>query len=85
MEEPTVMLMFLMNSTILISEIEEVVADLGQPDCKLVNPFEVKGDTLTPWMYDYSDERTIMISSDKILTLVEPKQDLLNKYKELTQ
>ena len=31
----------LTNSERLISEIEEVGADIGQPDCKLINPMEI--------------------------------------------
>ena len=29
----------LTNNTVLISEIEEVGADVGEPDCKLINPY----------------------------------------------
>ena len=28
---------------ILISEIDEVIADIGQPDCKLINPCTLIG------------------------------------------
>ena len=35
------------NSLILIAQIVEVVPeDIGQPDCKIIEPFEVKGDFL---------------------------------------
>jgi hypothetical protein len=82
----TIMLILLMNNTFLISEIEELVVDLGQPDCKLTNPFVVTEDEkLSPWIGDYTDANQLMISSDKILTLIEPKQTLLDKYLELTQ
>tara|TARA_B100000073_G_scaffold180921_1_gene149649 strand:- start:1776 stop:2018 length:243 start_codon:yes stop_codon:yes gene_type:complete len=80
------MVAVLNNKTVLISEIEEVPASIpGEPDCKLVNPFEIKGDTLVPWLYDYTDERNVLISSDRILTLVEPKKTFIDKYKDLTK
>ena len=31
----------LANNQTLISEIEEVGADIGEPDCRLIRPFEV--------------------------------------------
>tara|TARA_B100000902_G_C27199477_1_gene858280 strand:- start:28 stop:270 length:243 start_codon:yes stop_codon:yes gene_type:complete len=80
------MVAVLNNKTVLISEIEEVPASIpGEPDCKFVNPFEIKGDTLVPWLYDYTDERNVLISSDRILTLVEPKKTFIDKYKDLTK
>jgi hypothetical protein len=81
-----VMLILLMNNIFLISEIEEVVADIGRPDCKLTNPYLITGNEITePWLAEYTDDLDIMISSDKILTLIQPKQTFLDKYLELTQ
>jgi hypothetical protein len=77
-----------MNSQILISQIEEVSTDLGEPDCKLVKPFEVFSSVsgekyLKPFLMDYTKQNTFMISSDKILTLTEPTPTLLEKYEDL--
>ena len=74
-----------MNNQILISQIEEVGADVGEPDCKLVNPMEVaEGCTLVPWMLDLTKQDIFMISSDKIMTLADPMPTLLEKYIDLT-
>jgi hypothetical protein len=77
----------LINQQVLISTIEEVPSELGEPDCKLVNPYVVKtvGDNqvLEPFMMSLTEESSFMISSDKILTLVEPNSTLLKKYKDL--
>jgi hypothetical protein len=70
---------------ILISKIDEVLADIGQPDCKLISPCVVEGTQLTPWMSDLTDVNEILISSDKILTLVEPNKKLLDLYFEIIQ
>ncbi len=84
--DKTIMLILLMNNTFLISEIEELVVDLGQPDCKLVNPFVVSEDgKLSPWIENYTNSTELMISSDKILTIIDPKENLLEEYLELTQ
>tara|TARA_Y200000002_G_scaffold357232_1_gene339595 strand:- start:764 stop:943 length:180 start_codon:yes stop_codon:yes gene_type:complete len=57
---------------------------LGEPDCKLIDPYLIgKDDTLTQWLIDVSNQREIMLSSDKILTLVDPKDTLLKKYERL--
>ena len=77
----------LINQQVLISTIEEVPSELGEPDCKLVNPYVVKtvGDNqvLEPFMMSLTEESSFMISSDKILTLVEPNPTLLKKYQDL--
>ena len=70
----------------LISEIEEVGAEIGEPDCKLINPMEIwEGNNLTPWMTDHTMQDTFMISSDKIITLADPMPTLLEKYLEHTK
>jgi len=74
----------LINNVILISKIEEVTSDLGEPDCKLTKPFVVKSDqTLEPFLCGYTKQSTFMMSSDKILTLVDPTPTLLGKYEDL--
>ena len=72
------------NNLILITQIEEVGADIGEPDCKLVKPFVVNKDkTLEPFLSDYTKQDTFMMSSEKILTLVDPTPTLLEKYEDL--
>jgi hypothetical protein len=73
-----------MNQQILISQIEEVGADIGEPDCKLVTPFVIKNDMmLEPFLSRYTKQNAFMMSSDKILTLVDPTPTLLEKYQDL--
>ena len=82
--EKTVKILALLNNLILISKIEEVGADIGEPDCKLINPFLVRSDqTLEPFLCGYTKEKTFMISSDKIITLADPTPTLLEKYEDL--
>ena len=74
----------LVNNLILITQIEEIGADIGEPDCKLVKPFVVTKDkTLEPFLSDYTKQDTFMMSSDKILTLIDPTPTLLEKYEDL--
>ena len=75
---------------LLISEIREVAAmDIGEPDCKLVNPFWINTlegtTTLEPFLSNVTREDEFMISSDKILTLADPTPTLLEKYQDLTE
>ena len=84
--ERIIKIILLTNSERLISEIEEVGADIGEPDCKLINPMEIcEGNSLAPWMIDYTKQDTFMINSDKIITLAEPMPTLLEKYIDLTK
>ena len=81
-----VKVILLMNNQKLISEIEEVGADIGEPDCKLISPMEIwDHSTLAPWMMDHTMQDTFMISSDKIITLADPMPTLLEKYLEQTK
>ena len=72
---------------ILISQIDEVPAAIpGEPDCKLLEPFTIgEQDTLSPWLVESTNQNEFMLSSDKILTLVDPKPTLLEKYQNLTK
>ena len=75
----------LVNKLLLVSEVEAIVADIGQPDCKLTKPCLIDNGELTRWLTDVSDDEIIMMSSDKILTMVEPNQTLLDDYESLTK
>ncbi len=84
MEKPPIKLIVLVNQQRLVSQIEEIGADIGQPDCKLTEPFIVEDDnTLSPWLVESTNQSIFMLSSDKILTLVDPKPTLLEKYQDL--
>lgn len=77
-------MLILVNRLILISEIQEVLADIGQPDCRLINPYLIlENEEMVPWMSEYTEETEVMLSSDKILTLLEPKSNILDKYNDL--
>ena len=70
----------------LITQLDEVGGDIGEPDCKLVDPYVIKSDgTLEPWLSDVTTQYTFKIHSDKILTITEPTVKLSKKYKQLTE
>ena len=81
----TVKVLVLTTKETLVSQIEEVAPlDIGDPNCKLIEPFLLnKDDTLSPWLIDITNDNEFMLSSDKILTLVDPKPTLLEKYQNL--
>ena len=77
----------LTNNQVLVSQIDEVAASVpGEPDCKLTNPFLlVEGGMLESWMMDATREDVFMISSDKIITIVDPTPTLIEKYEDLNK
>ena len=80
--------LLLKNDTVLVSEIVEIGSELGEPDCKLTNPYKLKDDGilgihLEPWI-TFTDQSEIMIHSDSILTIAEPTPEIVTKYLELT-
>ena len=83
----TVKIVRLMTNQTLISEIAEIAAVVpGEPDCKLINPFVVKEENvLEPWLLNVTKDDMFLMSSDKILTLVDPTPTLLEKYQDLTK
>ena len=80
-----VKVLVLTNNQILISQLKEVAPlDIGDPNCKMIEPFILNEDgTLSPWLIDITNENEFMICSDKILTLVDAKPTLLEKYQDL--
>ena len=86
MEEQTAMLikiLLLQNNDHVISQISEVPAEFGDPNCNLTKPYRIVGDELQPWMGDYTRQTELMIQSDKIVTLVDPNEKFFDMYSEL--
>ena len=82
--EKIIKVIVLVNQQILISQIEEIGADIGEPDCKLINPFIIKEQNiLEPFLLGITKQDDFMMSSDKILTLADPTPTLLEKYEDL--
>jgi len=87
-------LIVLTSKEILVSEIEEVGAEVGEPDCQLIHPVILKTAeekitveegkvVLSPWLQSFTKDTTFMISSDKIITLAEPADNIVEKYEAL--
>ena len=90
MADKIIKVLALTNHQYLISEIEEVgSADIGEPDCKLLNPFVINTEsghiTLEPFLASVTRDTTFMMGSDKILTLAEPSPTILEKYLDLLE
>tara|TARA_B100001287_G_scaffold218178_1_gene187075 strand:+ start:1237 stop:1500 length:264 start_codon:yes stop_codon:yes gene_type:complete len=71
------------NNLVLISRLEEVGSEMGEPDCKLIDPFELKGEFLESWP-SFTMQREMMVHSDSFLTIIEPDKKQLDKYQSLT-
>ena len=83
-EEKTIKVLLLSNQEIVVSEIEEVASEIGDPNCKLTKPYKIEGGALHKWMEDYTEQNEIMISSDKIITLVTPSPLIFDQYSKVT-
>ena len=70
------------NNLVLISRLEEVGSEMGEPDCKLIDPFELKGEFLESWP-SFTMQREMMVHSDSFLTIIEPDKKQLDKYQSL--
>mgnify|MGYP005747315557 FL=1 len=82
--EQEVKILVLVNGDVLISGVEEVAAlDIGDPNCKMLSPYKIEGEEMSPYLSKVTDDVEIMICSDKILTLVEPHKSLVDSYLKL--
>ena len=86
--EKIVKCLLLKVDSVLITEIVEVGSELGEPDCKLINPYLLKKGTsddyyLEPWLH-FTNQKELMIHSDSILTIADPTPEIVEKYLELT-
>ena len=81
----TIQVLCLVNQMILIAEIDEVLAGIGQPDCKLINPCVIIDCKVSKWMSNLTPNKEMFMSSDKILTLVDPSPHILKEYNKITQ
>ena len=69
---------------VIISEVVEVDAELGDPNCKLIRPYLfVSEDDMSPWP-KATNQTELMIRSEDILTIADPKPEVVEKYLELT-
>ena len=69
---------------VLITEVVEVMAELGEPNCKFINPYRFFDiDNMKPWL-EASNQTEFMLRSEDILTIAEPTEEVIEKYKELT-
>ena len=70
---------------VIISEVEEVGADIGEPDCKLIKPYLFESiDEMKPWP-KATNQTELMIRSDSILTMADPTKAVIDRYLELTK
>ena len=82
--EKNVQCLLLKNNKVIVAKVEEVISDIGAPDCRLIDPYllDESGD-LVEWL-DFTNQTDIMMRSDDVLTFVEPNGKIIDKYLELT-
>ena len=70
---------------VLIAEVVELDAEIGDPNCKLINPYLFNSiDDMKPWKSEVTNQTEFMIRSEDILTIADPSGTIIDKYTELT-
>ena len=70
---------------VLIAEMIQVDAEIGEPDCQLLNPYRFYSlEDMRPWP-EATYQADILIRSSDILTIAEPTAEVIEKYLELTK
>ena len=70
---------------VLITEVVEIDAEIGDPNCKLIKPYLFNSiDDMKPWKSDITNQTEFMIRSEDILTIADPSGIVIDKYTELT-
>tara|TARA_B100000378_G_C18010752_1_gene400541 strand:- start:707 stop:955 length:249 start_codon:yes stop_codon:yes gene_type:complete len=71
--------------TVIIAEVVELDAEIGDPNCKLINPYIFNSiDDMKPWKSEITNQREFMIRSEDILTIADPTGAVIDKYLELS-
>ena len=72
--------LILLTGLNLIAKVEEIQAEIGDPNCQISDVCIINSDvTIRPWL-DFTEDTELMIRSENILTLVEPNKNTLNLY-----
>ena len=70
---------------VLITEIVEIDAEIGEPNCKLIKPYLFNSiDDMKPWKSEITNQTEFMIRSEDILTIADPTDEVMKRYTELT-
>ena len=72
----------LLNGTVLIGKIEEVSAELGDPNCQVSDFYEITSEGMNKWL-DFSNDDKVMLRSENILTIVEPNLKTVKEYESI--
>jgi hypothetical protein len=70
---------------VVISQIDEIETEFGEPNCKLIKPFKIHHNesgenTVTRWLSEYTNQDVILINSDSLLTIVDSLKDHIKLY-----
>jgi len=69
---------------VIITEVEEVQAEIGDPNCKLINPYRFYPDKdMEPWP-KATNQKELMVRAEDILTIADPTPEVIEKYLKLT-
>ena len=70
---------------VVVAEVVEMDAEIGDPNCKLINPYLFNNiDDMKPWKSEITNQTEFMIRSEDILTIADPTDEVMEKYTELT-
>ena len=86
--EKNIQCILLRDDKVLIGEVQEMFGEIGEPDCKVINPYRIvlgiNTDTdarerIEPWL-TFTNQTEILIRSADVLTFVEPNGKLIDEY-----
>jgi len=86
--EKNIQCILLRDDKVLIGEVQELFGEIGEPDCKVINPYRIvlgiNTDTdarerIEPWL-TFTNQTEILIRSSDVLTFVEPNGKLIDEY-----
>jgi hypothetical protein len=85
--QPPVKVILFKNGTYVVSQIVEVLADYGMPNCKLIEPYKIikTQGTSEPHFEKfplYVDQDEIMMSSDSFLTISDASDSIEDMYRK---
>lgn len=78
--------LYLVNNDVIISQVFIKNEEFSQKtEVCLIQPFLIKGEYLTPYWSEYTQQTDFYLQPTKIVTMMKPKPELKEKYENLVK
>lgn len=87
MPNPPILNVVLLNDKVLISQVNIKMDEMSEKitEVILIQPFLINGESLSPYLSEYTNQTQFHIQPTKVFTFLEPKPEVKAKYEKLVK